>query len=358
MKTAGIYVHIPFCRSKCPYCDFFSLTERSAAKAYVQALCERIEAFFGDNQCKADTLYIGGGTPSVLEGEQIARIVKTAQKCCGDALFEITVECNPSDVSPAFLEEIFAAGVNRLSFGMQSAVDSERRALGRRADKKRVEQAVFWAREAGFSNLSLDLMLGIPEQTAKSLSESIAFAASLGVQHISAYILKIEEGTRFQTHRHQLNLPDEDAVAELYLQAEKELEERGFLQYEISNFARPGAESRHNLKYWQLEPYIGFGAAAHSFFGGKRFYYPRDIRYFLSGGAPIDDGDGGDREEELMLGLRLKKGVPLLLLSQKARAQLPLLCENGYATVSQDSVALTPKGFLISNTLITMLSEE
>ena len=358
MQKTGIYVHIPFCRSKCPYCDFYSLTDTAKAKQYAQALSRNIEKFFAENSCKADTLYIGGGTPSVLKGEQIAAIVKSAQKACGNTLSELTIECNPSDVNAAFFQEVFAAGVNRISFGMQSAVDSERRALGRRADRVTVENAVREAQQIGFSNISLDLMLGIPGQTKESLSESIRFAAGLGVQHISAYLLSIEEGTWFEKNLHKLHLPDEEATAQFYLQAVEELQAQGFAQYEISNFAKPGFESRHNLKYWRLEPYIGFGAAAHSFFNGKRFYYPRDIDDYLGGGAPIADGDGGSREERIMLGLRLSEGIALSLLSEKALARVKSLCEEGLATVSEEKLALTPEGFLLSNSIINLLCEE
>ena len=356
MKSVGMYIHIPYCRSKCPYCDFFSLADRDSAAQYVRAVCRTIEAFFTANHCKADTLYIGGGTPSVLTGEQIACVVHCARRYAAD-LEEITVECNPSDCSEDFLREIFAAGVNRLSFGMQSAVERERRALGRRADRARIAAAVKSAQAVGFRNISVDLMLGIPGQTSESLSESIRFCASLGVQHISAYLLKIEDGTPFAKKRETLSLPDEDTTADLYLQCVAGLEQAGWRQYEISNFALPGFESRHNLKYWRVEEYIGIGAAAHSFFGGKRFYYPRDIAYFIDGGEPLADGTGGDREEKIMLGLRLCEGIPAAWLSPKAQENLPLLCEQGLATYKDNTIALTPKGFLISNSIINLLTE-
>ena len=358
MNKLGIYIHIPYCRSKCPYCDFFSLADTGTAQRYTERVCEEIELFFSQNGCKADTLYIGGGTPSVLPGEQIAAIVRCAQKHCNNGINEITVECNPSDTAEVFLREIYAAGVNRLSFGMQSAVDSERRALGRRARCEQVAAAVKNAQIIGFGNISLDLMLGIPRQTRESLSESIRFCASLGVQHISAYLLKIEPETVFEKKKDMLALPDDDMSADLYLQAVDELERVGFKQYEISNFAKPGFESRHNLKYWRLENYVGIGAAAHCFVNGKRFFFPRDIDYFISGGAPTEDGDGGDRNEQIMLGLRLKEGIDTSLLSNAARKSLRELQQQGYLTLTGTTAALTPAGCLISNAIIHMLTED
>ena len=355
MKHLGIYIHIPFCRSKCPYCDFFSLVKTDTAAAYIEAVNCRLKQF-QTGEYKADTLYIGGGTPSVLTGEQVASMIETVKKHYGTPA-EITVECNPSDVDETFLRRIYTAGANRLSFGMQSAVDSERRALGRRADRVQVEKAVRLAADSGFANISLDLMLGIPHQTADSLHESICFCGSLPVQHISAYILKIEEGTYFGKHRDALTLPDEDATADLYLQAVEELEAAGFRQYEISNFAKPGYESRHNLKYWHLEEYLGIGAAAHSFVCGRRFYYERDIAGFIAGAEPVDDGAGGDREEAVMLALRLREGVETALLSDSARQKIPFLKAQGYVTELDGRVSFTPQGFLISNTLIAELTE-
>ncbi|MBR2590065.1 MAG: radical SAM family heme chaperone HemW [Clostridia bacterium] len=357
MNKLGIYIHIPYCRSKCPYCDFFSLAHTDTSSGYTQRVCEEIERFFAENECKTDTLYIGGGTPSVLAPEQIVCMVECVKKHCRDAFCEITVECNPSDTGEEFLRAIYAAGVNRLSFGMQSAVERERRALGRRANREQVAAAVKCAQNIGFQNISLDLMLGIPGQTGESLRESIDFCVSLGVQHISAYILKIEPGTVFAKKRESLDLPPEDAVADLYLQAVEALEQAGYMQYEISNFALPGYESRHNLKYWRLQEYLGIGAAAHSFVAGKRFYYPRDIDYFLGGGVPIADGDGGDVQEQIMLGLRLKEGIPKSLLSEKAKEKLPFLRGQRLLSETEQTVALTPQGCLLSNTIINELSE-
>ena len=357
MNNIGVYIHIPYCNSKCPYCDFYSLADKSRAQEYVDAINVKVKNFTKENFCKADTLYIGGGTPSSLPANMLVSIVENVKKSFNCVPEEITAEYNPSDANPDYFKKLFDCGVNRLSFGMQSAVDSERRALGRRADKNQVEKAVNLATKAGFENISLDLMIGIPKQTGTSLSESIAFCADLGVQHVSAYILKLEEGTYFYKNAHKLNLPDDDETADLYLLAVSELEKAGFKQYEISNFAKPGFESRHNLKYWRLEDYLGIGAAAHSCINSKRFYYPRDIEYFIGGGEPIPDGESTTREEKIMLGLRLKKGIKKELLSKKALIEIPLLEQNGYINTTPSTISLTPKGFLISNTIINTLTE-
>jgi oxygen-independent coproporphyrinogen-3 oxidase len=311
MKNTGIYIHIPFCRSKCPYCDFFSLTNTQKARNYMESVNQHIALEGERNLCKVDTLYIGGGTPSVVDAELLAAAVKKVRECFKCELKEVTVECNPSDSESKFFDIIASSGVNRISFGMQSAVESERKALGRRADAEKVKQAVKSAREAGIKNISLDLMIGIPNQTKDSLLKSIDFCAETEVQHISAYMLKLEKGTYFYNHADRLNLPDEDTTADLYLYTVEKAEELGFKQYEISNFAKEGYESLHNLKYWLLDDYIGIGAAAHSFIGSKRFYYPRDTDYFISGGQMIFEGNGGDTSERIMLGLRLKRGIDL-----------------------------------------------
>lgn len=356
-KNIGVYIHIPYCNSKCPYCDFYSLADKSRSSEYVNAINVKVKNFTKEIFCKADTLYIGGGTPSVLPANELVSIIENVKKSFNCVPEEITIECNPSDCDYELFTSLYAAGANRLSFGMQSAVDSERRALGRRADRNQVKKAVGLAKKAGFKNISLDLMLGIPSQTAASLSDSIAFCADMGVQHISAYILKLEEGTFFYKNASKLNLPDDDAVADLYLQAVSELEKAGFKQYEISNFAKPGAESKHNLKYWRLEDYLGVGAAAHSCISAKRFYFPRDIENFINGAEPVSDGEAGDREEQIMLGLRLREGIKKELITKQALEQIPSLEKNGLIVSTPSRIALTPRGFLISNSIINALTE-
>lgn len=364
VKPIGLYLHIPFCRGKCPYCDFYSMrADKAYMDTYLHALQKSLEQWAERIGRAADTLYLGGGTPSLLGGARIAALVQTARGCYGLRGAEITVECNPSDADGHLFEALAGAGVNRISLGLQSAVEEERKALGRRAGVKEAAESIRLARAAGISNLSLDLMLGIPGQTAESLRRSIDFCTQAGVCHISAYLLKIEEGTPFAQRRASLVLPNEDTVCDLYEQACEELEAAGFQQYEISNFARHGFESRHNLKYWNAEEYLGLGASAHSFLGGKRFFYPRDRNAFLRGEGPIQDGEGGSFEEYAMLRMRLADGLIESLARQRYGCGIPpymresarRMEQYGLTSQDEDGIRLTRKGFLLSNTVIAEL---
>lgn len=354
-------MHIPFCRSKCPYCDFYSVrADESVKEQYVNVLKNRITAEMSEFPCKADTLYIGGGTPSVLGAENLGEIVKSASPFLSKNA-EITVECNPFGLSEDFFKILKFCGVNRISMGLQSANDSERRALGRLSDSETVKKAVKNAQKSGIKNISLDVMLGIPRQTEKSLSETLDFCISLGVPHISAYILKLEEGTVFYNRQNSLSLPNDDAVADLYLQACETLEENGIKQYEISNFAKSEYESRHNLKYWNCEEYLGLGPAAHSFLNGKRFYFERDLSGFLNSSKPIQDGDGGDFTEYAMLRLRLTEGLLQNDTEKRFGHKIPeemikksaVFADNGFMESDKTGIRLTRKGFLISNTILS-----
>lgn len=341
-ERSGLYFHIPFCKNKCPYCDFYSVKfDEASARQYVQEICDEIKQYQG----VFDTVYFGGGTPSVLPPELICKILDCARKqfdISDDA--EVTVECNPSkDLSDDF-KKYASYGVNRISLGMQSAVDSERFALGRAAGKNEVERTINYARQSGIDNISLDLMLGTPKQTLASLDYSFDFIKSMGVPHVSAYMLKIEEGTKFYQMRDRLVLPDDDTVGEMYLKTVDTLASFGIEQYEISNFAVPGFESRHNTKYWTLTPYLGIGKSAHSFWGGKRFFYDREWN-------KINDGTGGDKEEQIMLGLRLAKGIDKTLVDR----DFAELVKMGYVADLGEKVALTPKGMLVSNTIINYI---
>lgn len=361
MNPIGLYIHIPFCNGKCPYCDFYSVTpNREAVAAYVDTVCKRINEAGG----VYDTVYFGGGTPSLIGSDNIAKIMSHINRTpdC-----EVTLECNPSDtgaVNSAFNFEVAAkSGVNRISMGLQSADDSERKSLGRRGGCDDVERAIQRAKSAEIENISLDLMLGVPNQTAESLKKSIEFCKNSGAKHVSAYMLKIEENTPFYRIKDSLILPDEDETCDLYLLAVEELKKAGFEQYEISNFSVKGFESRHNIKYWRCEEYLGIGAAAHSFVGGKRFYYERSIEKFISGIPPIDDGEGGDKEEYIMLALRLSEG--LIFKNYQKRFCKPVsesliikakeLEKHGLVKVTDYNIALTVNGFLVSNSVICAL---
>ena len=361
MKNIGLYLHIPFCKSKCPYCDFYSFSGKDTQKdEYTKVLKHRILSSISTLQRKGDTLYIGGGTPSVLGAENLKSLVDTCKKDFLTEDAEITVECNPYGLNKDFFKILHDCGVNRISLGLQSAVDSERRILGRLSDRNQVENAVKIAQQVGFENITLDIMLGIPNQTEKSLNETLDFCISLGVPHISAYMLKLEENTHFYKNQSKYNFPDEDLTADLYLQMCEALENQGIMQYEISNFAKSGFESRHNLKYWHCDEYLGLGPSAHSFLDGKRFYYDRDFESFMNGSSPIQDGLGGDFTEYAMLNLRLVEGLNenkvlkrfghniLNEIYEKSK----IFIDNGYMTKTENGIALTRNGFLMSNTIL------
>ena len=341
-NKAGLYIHIPFCKNKCPYCDFYSKKYcESEAAEYCSRLIKQMQDFDGE----FDTVYFGGGTPSIIPEELIGDILSCAKVHFDiDKNSEITIECNPSKDLKESFKKFASYGINRVSIGMQSAVDKERFALGRSAGKAQVEKAIKDAKNTGIENISLDLMLATPKQTLASLDETFDFIDKMQVKHISAYMLKIEEGTKFSEMQNRLDLPDEDTVSEMYFKTIRVLNQLGFAQYEISNFAKTGFESRHNLKYWQLDEYLGIGASAHSFRKGKRFYTDTDF-------AIIPDGAGGTREEQIMLGLRLNKGINKKLINKNYQQFIDM----GYIAENGENIALTPKGMLVSNSIIAEL---
>ena len=363
MKKVGLYIHIPFCVKKCGYCDFYSVVgDDMLMDAYTSAVISALSEHKG---CfVADTVYFGGGTPSVLGGKRISLILNAAREfLTPDA--EITVEVNPGDNLNEFFAICAESGVNRVSIGLQSADDSELKRLTRRHSSSDVSEAVRLARINGIDNISLDIMLATEGQTKETIARSIGFCADLQVNHISAYMLKIEENTPFYKKKATMNIPDENAAAEMYLFACDRLESRGYKQYEISNFAKPGYKSRHNMKYWNSEEYVGIGPSAHSYFDQKRFYYERDIHAFIKGVQPIFDSMGGDFEEYAMLRLRLCDGVTRsecesLFADGKARFESMLLSakkyeQAGLCHADDERIALNKNGFLLSNMIISDL---
>lgn len=365
-ESAGLYIHVPFCVSKCGYCDFYSLPGNQAYyERYLALICRMLETFPAGRQ-RFSTLYFGGGTPSLLGERGLAQILEAAARYHSLSKEEITVECNPGTVDASFFQSIKNSGVTRISLGVQSFCDDQLRLLGRQHTAQQARRAVWDAQRAGFSNISLDLMLGLPGQGEKALYHTLCACRELSPTHISAYLLKIEEGTPFFKNSMIKRCPPEEAVCDLYLQTVAQLAQWGFSQYEISNFAAPGFESRHNLLYWSLSPYLGLGPAAHSFFGGRRRYFERDFFALLNEQNPYllwrDDGAGGDFNEYAMLRLRLSAGLDLAAaraLYQLDTAPLvdraqPMLT-NGLATLKGERLALTPRGFLLSNTIIACL---
>ncbi|MBQ8409311.1 MAG: radical SAM family heme chaperone HemW [Clostridia bacterium] len=320
-KNVGIYIHVPFCLSKCHYCDFCSVLHADEAKKerYVARLCEEIRLFadkIGESGeiPIAETVYFGGGTPTLLSPEQFEEILDTVKERFGIAEnAEITVETNPKSADLNKLADIRKTGVNRLSIGMQSVHDSELRALGRIHGFADFKKTFDEAREAGFDNISVDLMYGIPKQTRESFQESIEKLARLAPEHISSYSLTVEEGTNFYRRRDSLDLPDEDTVSDMYADMGELLSKYGYRKYEISNFARQRRESRHNLKYWKCVDYLGFGVAAHSYFDGVRFAHSRDVDAYIEGKSIIIEveeiGETEAMNEYALLGMRLADGV-------------------------------------------------
>ena len=362
MKNVGIYIHVPFCGKKCSYCDFYSVCyTKQQTELYVQAVLRNIR-HYGNDELKADTVYFGGGTPSLLNPEQIEEILSAVRHNFDIAdNAEVTMEANPAALTPEKLSEYRSAGVNRLSVGVQSMNDDELRFLGRLHNAERAEKAVYDAAAAGFENISCDLMIALPSQKSESVKHSIQRLTALPIKHISAYILKIEEGTPFDCENIISSLPDEDETAELYLNMCEELENAGFIQYEVSNFAKNGFESRHNCRYWKCQDYIGIGPSAHSCFGGKRFAVPRDIDSFINSDiqpTEVTDESPCGFEEYSMLRLRLKEGLSLERVpDHKAdiEKKLPSLLKAGYIEYDGNVISLTRKGFLMSNSVIEYL---
>ena len=359
-EPIGLYLHIPFCRSKCPYCDFFSQrADETAYDSYTALLCERIALYGKKLDRRADTVYFGGGTPSLLGAQRLCRILACAKESFNvgeDA--EVTLEVNPERKNTGF-DELRKGGFERVSIGLQSANDNELRLLGRPHSAENASECIKQAQAAGFDNISLDLMIATPAQTRDSLKRSIDFCAEHGAAHVSAYLLKIEPGTVFYRKKDSLVLPDEDEQAEMYLYAAGVLREYGYAQYEISNFAKAGRESRHNLKYWHDEEYLGLGPSAHSFINGRRFYFDRSFEGFRSN-TTEDDGEGGSMEEYIMLGLRLSEGINFKRFESRFGQPIPneylknakKFTSAGYTELTDEYMRLTAKGFLLSNAVI------
>ncbi len=372
----GIYYHVPFCASRCPYCDFYSHCPPSLIPAYVDAALDETRTL-RRTESAADTksafgrrvtsVYFGGGTPSMLPAFDVGRILDAVRQSFAltpDA--EITLECNPGVSEPErYFEALASAGVNRLSLGLQSAVDAERKTLGRRSGPAAVSRAVGAARAAGIGNLSLDVMAGIPRQTMQTLRRTLDFVLSLQVPHVSVYLLSLEPGTFFYKKRASLDLPDEDGQAEMYLFVCEYLAEHGFRHYEISNFCRGDRVGRHNLAYWTDAPYLGIGPGAHGFWNGLRYSHTPDLSAFLNGAPAQGEGPGGDPAERLMLALRTDLGVDPARFSEETGArwspdlgrEIGRLRGMGLLRERDGAIALTDRGMLLSNRVIFALTE-
>ena len=375
-KTSlGLYIHVPFCRSKCQYCDFYSMAckDDKLMDGYLDAICAHVkEAGALAPGYKVDTIYFGGGTPSYFGADGVATILTTIRRNFDvDNNAEITIECNPDSVSDRMLRRLWAEGFNRVSLGIQTDDDEVLKKLGRPHTYSQAVAAYQRIRKAGFRNVSVDLMYGLPGQTLRDWQETLDNVLRLMPEHISCYGLKVEEGTPLYEYQDAAGLPDDDLQAEMYMAAVDMLESRGYRHYEISNFARKGLYSRHNMKYWNGSEYLGFGPSASSDFAGKRFVLIRDLHTYIQGirdgGEVMEDvQDIPLREragEYLMLRLRTHHGIAadeyermFLLPFEPLREILARNRALGYVGINDDGRwHLTAKGYLISNDIISDL---
>lgn len=371
MQPAGIYIHIPFCRARCSYCDFATGAYESAlAERYVRALAGEIRSFQRtDAAPDVNTIYFGGGTPSLLKPAQVEQILRAVQdRFRVQEGAEVTMEMNPGTVTPEGLREFRALGVNRASFGAQTFDDRELKRLGRTHTVADVRRTIKDLREAGFTNVSFDLIAGLPRQTLSAWARNLEEALALRPEHLSFYLLEVHEGTPLaeQIRRGAQPRPDEDLAAEMYRMMLSRAALAGYEHYEISNLCLPGYESRHNSKYWTGDAVYGFGCSAHSFDGGRmRWSNERDaLRYTTlveAGQTPVVETTELDereaRAENIFLGLRLMRGVSLEEYRRRFGADLRVeyeddlarLSEAGLIELSDDLLRLTTSGALLSN---------
>ena len=371
----GLYIHVPFCRSKCQYCDFYSLAckDDKLMDGYLDAVCAHIkEAGALAPGYKVDTIYFGGGTPSFYGSDGLATILATIRRNFDvDVNAEITLECNPDSVNDRMLHRMRAEGVNRISLGIQTDDDELLKKLGRPHTYAQAVSAFQRIRKAGFKNVSVDLMYGLPGQTIRAWKDTLQNVLQLMPDHVSCYGLKVEENTPLYTVKDIVNLPDDDLQADMYLAAVDILRERGYRQYEISNFARKGLYSRHNMKYWTGCEYLGFGPSASSDFADKRFTLVRDLAGYINGiknyGEVMEDiQDIPLREragEYVMLRLRTSTGIRkdeyekmFMLPFEPLEEVLKKHMSYYYVSRNEDGRwTLTPKGYLVSNAIISDL---
>ncbi|MBR4034938.1 MAG: radical SAM family heme chaperone HemW [Clostridia bacterium] len=375
-KPLGLYIHIPFCKSKCDYCDFCSFVpnNKGVVEHYTDALILQMEDW--SSRCRnynIDSVYIGGGTPTYLDIRRVARIIDAIYSNFKvDKNAEFTIECNPATADYEYLKKLRRLGVNRLSIGCQSAHAGELKALGRIHSYEQFVDCFKDAREAGFDNISVDLMYGIPEQTEQSFIETLTAVSSLGPDHISLYALKIEESTPFSAMRDRLPLPGEEAEFAMYTHAVEYLATRGYERYEISNFCREGAASLHNLKYWHCDEYLGLGASAHSYFEDERFSTTRVVRDYIDGleiiGTDINIVASSEKidsaecmDEYVMLGMRLADGIVTAdfekrfntPFAEKYGARLDEFVDDGFVIKDEKGYRFSSNGMFVSNYILS-----
>ena len=371
---SGLYVHIPFCKSRCIYCGFYSTVGLDLRQQYVEALCKEMEMENekrkGKNE-KLKTIYLGGGTPSQLTTEQLRQLFYNIYKVYGHDAEEITIEMNPDDVTDTYAEALPELGINRVSMGAQTFDNARLKFLHRRHRAEQVEQAVKRLRKAGIQNISIDLMYGFPDETLEDWKQDIKKALTLNVEHISAYCLMIEEGTvlyeRVKSEKVKVkNDKDEELERQMYELLIDQLTQAGYEHYEISNFARQGYRSRHNSSYWHDVPYIGLGAAAHSYDGACRSWNVADIRQYI---AAIERGERPAEYETLdedtryndrvTVALRTSDGLDLTTLSEKHRRyclkEAQRYLSDGLLRLDENRLVLTRKGLFVSDMVMSGL---
>ncbi len=376
-KRLGIYIHIPFCRKKCEYCDFYSLgggLNDRVTDDYLQALADHLKESgrLAPNYL-VDTVYFGGGTPSFFGAENLEKILDEIHRSFHLSVeAEITLEANPDSINSQMLRRLIRSGFNRISIGVQSDNDEMLMKLGRPHTFHQAKVAMQQARKAGFGNISLDLMYGLPGQTLEDWKDTVTNIVSMRPEHISCYALKIEENTPMWGYKDSLNLPNDDLQAEMYMAACEILHEYGYQHYEISNFAKKGRASQHNRKYWNGGEYLGFGPSASSDFAGKRFTIRPDLKGYIEGIAkqgsilsecetiPLRERAG----EYIMLRLRTDEGIhaeeyerSYLLPFDKIELLMQRFADNGYAEKVKERWRLTEKGWLVSNRIILAIQE-
>ncbi|NLI16602.1 MAG: radical SAM family heme chaperone HemW [candidate division Zixibacteria bacterium] len=367
---SGIYIHVPFCVSKCSYCDFYSITGSVQQRnRFIQSLLREIDLKTKDIwlQHTFDTIYFGGGTPSILKPEQINHIVqhlKNNYRIQPDC--EITVEANPETVNIEYFEKLADGSVNRISLGIQSFEDSELKTLGRAHTVQTGLEAVKAMRESGYDNFNIDLIFGIPGQSIDSWCRTLNMAIKQNPAHISAYGLTVEKGTPLEKliQSGKLKIIEEQIQLDMYKILIKELTQNGYGRYEISNFAKPAKESRHNLKYWRNDAYIGFGPSAHSYNGQNRWANVYDLELYcdmlergqIPTGYEEQLSDAQKAMERLMMGIRLADGVSLSeVISTIDESSLVHMADNGFVEISAGKLIITEKGLPLSDKIIAQL---
>jgi len=362
----GLYIHIPFCIKKCAYCDFYSVSSEGLHDKYIDALniqMKNLSKLYSDRFF--DTVYIGGGTPTILEKSALEKLLNAVPSYFNiSADCEFTIEANPATLDENKLEVLLRGGVNRLSIGCQSAHDAELKILGRIHSFSDFVDTYHLSRKEGFKNISVDLMYAIPNQTAKSFIDSIESITELSPEHLSVYGLKVEPNTLFYKNRDILQFPDEDEYCQMYLDASELLARKGYNKYEVSNFSKNGFESRHNLKYWQMDDYLGLGPGAHSFVNGRRFAFSRDLVAYIDAviankEPPLSENSVISRNdlmsEEFMLNMRLTKGYSLDKGLPLDKNVLSTYEKYGYVVIEGNNIRFTDRGFLVSNYILSSL---